>query len=68
MFCLFVLQVEGDHSLLQHWILNFFELVSWALSIQPKILEISVGTSNEKDHFGLVRTGIFGTSFEGGQL
>ena len=26
-----------------------------ALSIQPKILEISVGTSNGTDHFGLVR-------------
>ena len=26
-----------------------------ALSIQPKIPEISVGTSNETDHFGLVR-------------
>ena len=28
---------------------------SQALSIQPKIPEISVGTSNGKDHFGLVR-------------
>ena len=27
----------------------------WALSIQPKIPEISVGTSNGTDHFGLVR-------------
>ena len=25
------------------------------LSIQPKLLEISVGTSNGTDHFGLVR-------------
>ena len=51
------------------WIfLSWWVGTRWALSIQPKILEISVGTSNEKDHFGLVRTGIFGTSFEGGQL
>ena len=28
---------------------------SWALSIQPKIPEKSVGTSNGTDHFGLVR-------------
>ena len=28
---------------------------SWALSIQPKIPEISVGTSNGTDYFGLVR-------------
>ena len=27
----------------------------WALSIQPKIPVISVGTSNGTDHFGLVR-------------
>ena len=27
----------------------------WALSIQPKIPDISVGTSNGTDHFGLVR-------------
>ena len=27
----------------------------WALSIQPQIPEISVGTSNVTDHFGLVR-------------
>ena len=27
----------------------------WALSIQPKIPEITVGTSNGTDHFGLVR-------------
>ncbi|XP_073255780.1 centromere protein I-like [Porites lutea] len=26
--CVVALQVEGDHALLQHWILNFFELVS----------------------------------------
>ena len=29
--------------------------IPWALSIQPKIPVISVGTSNETDHFGLVR-------------
>ena len=29
---------------------------SWALSIQPKILEISFGTPNGTDHFGLVRS------------
>ena len=51
------------------WIfLSWWVGTLWALSIQPKILEISVGTSNEKDHFGLAGTGIFGISFEGGQL
>ena len=42
-----------------------------ALSIPPKIPEISVGTSNGPDHFGLVRPEYSGTalaSFEGGPL
>ena len=26
--CLLSLKVEEDHALLQHWVLNFFELVS----------------------------------------
>ena len=30
-------------------------LSSWTLSIQPKIPEVSVGTPNGMDHFGLVR-------------
>ena len=30
-------------------------LSSWALSIQPKVPEISVGTPNGTDHFRLVR-------------
>ena len=38
------------------WIfLSWWVGTLWALSIQPKIPEISVGTSNGKDHFGLVR-------------
>ena len=34
----------------------------WTASIQPKILEISVGTSNGTDHFDLVRTEYLGPS------
>ena len=34
----------------------------WAASIQPKILEISVGTSNGTDHFDLVRPEYLGPS------
>ena len=34
----------------------------WAASIQPKILEISVGTSNGTDHFGLARPEYSGPS------
>ena len=34
---------------------NAFPVIQWALSIQPKIPEISVGTANGMDHFGLVR-------------
>ena len=38
------------------WIfLSWWVGTLWALSIQPKLLEISVGTSNGTDHFGLVR-------------
>ena len=38
------------------WIfLSWWVGTVWALSIQPKLLEISVGTSNGTDHFGLVR-------------
>ena len=40
----------------------------WALSIQPKIPDISVGTSNGTDHFGLVQPEYLGTSFEGSPL
>ena len=39
-----------------------------ALSIQPKIPEISVGTSKWNGPFQFGPTGIFGTSFEGGPL
>ena len=39
------------------------DLSSWALSIQPKIPEISVGTPNRTDHVGPI-----GTSFKGGPL
>ena len=34
----------------------------WVASIQPKILEISVGTSNGTDHFDLVRPEYLGPS------
>ena len=34
---------------------NAFPVIQWALSIKPKISEISIGTSNGMDHFGLVR-------------
>ena len=37
---------------------------TWALSIQPKIPEISVGTSNGTDHFGLVRRVYSGPSLK----
>ena len=38
------------------WIfLSWWVGTPWALSIQPKIPEILVGTSNGTDHFGLVR-------------
>ena len=39
-------------------------LSSWALSIQPKIPEISVGTPNGTDHFGLVRPEYLGPALK----
>ena len=36
----------------------------WALTIQPKIPEISVGTSNGTDHFGLVRLEYLGLALK----
>ena len=71
MFCLFIFQVEGDHALLQHWILNFFELVSWNT---PGAFHSTQNSGNFgwyikwNGPFRFGPTGIFGTSFEGGQL
>ena len=39
-------------------------LSSWALSIQPKIPEISVGTPNRTDHYGLVRPEYLGPALK----
>ena len=39
-------------------------LSSWALSIQPKIPEILVGTPNRTDHFGLVRPEYLGPALK----
>ena len=44
------------------WLVFFLFL--WALSIQPKIPVISVGTSNGTDHFGLVRPEYSGPAFK----
>ena len=41
------------------WVLSH-----WALSIQPKIPDISVGTSNGTDHLGLVRPEYWGPALK----
>ena len=66
-FCLFILQFEEDHALLQHWILNFFELVSW------NTLGAFHSTQNSGNfgwyikwngHFWFGPTGVFGPAFK----
>ena len=41
---LFVLKVEKDNALLQHWVLNFFELVSSITSVCYKYIPAVINT------------------------